>query len=174
VAGALAALLSVSILVTPAASADHSNDGGAGDPDNGDHYMDRNSLSSVGDTASVWGRDELNRARDMNATFTGSGDVEIYDYTYGDTDWHGITDCPDGINWINGNCDVFRVRFNQSSMAGHSLDHWRSLGCHELGHTAGLGHRKDSNDTYDNSCMREEIWPRSFDSHDLDAINSAV
>ena len=171
----MAGFLAAAILSgTAPVVANHDNDAASGDPDDGNHYVDRNSLTSSGDIASVWGVAELNRARDMSATFTGSGDVEIYDSTYGDVDWAGLTNCASGFNWITGNCDVFRVRFNQTRMAGQSLDRWWSLGCHELGHTAGLAHRVNSNDGNDNSCMRAEIWPRSFDTHDLDAINSSV
>lgn len=169
---AVLTVLALSMAVAPS-MAGHGEQGSAGDPDNADHYMDRNNLSPNADTAAVWGRDQLNRSQ-MNATFSGAGDVEIYDGFYGDNGWYGFTDCPSGINWLTGNCDVFRVRFNQTHMTGHSVDHWRSLGCHELGHTAGLGHRHNSDDTYDNSCMRSDIWPRTFDSHDLDAINSSV
>lgn len=168
----LLAMLALSMAVAPS-MAGHGEQGAAGDPDNADHYMDRNTLGTNGNIAAEWGATELNQSQ-MNATFNGAGDVEIYDYSYGDTGWYGITDCTSGINWFTGNCDVFRVRFNQTHMAGHSVNHWRSLGCHELGHTAGLGHRFNSDDTYDNSCMRSDIWPRTFDTHDLDAINSSV
>jgi hypothetical protein len=169
----LAATFLALAFVAPPAAADHAKDGGAGDADNADHHMDRNSLSANGDAAAVRGRDQLNRSQ-MNATFTGSGDVEIYDGNYGDTSWFGITECQSGYNWINGNCDVFKVRFNTAQMAGHSLNHWKSLGCHELGHTAGLGHRVAGNDSDDNSCMRTPIWPLSYDAHDIAAINDSV
>jgi hypothetical protein len=160
-------------LATPAVWASHSGDANSGKPDNKDHYMDRNSLTTNGDTAAVYGRDQLNRSV-MNATFTGSGDVEIYDGDYNQNDWMGRTECIDIGTWLDGRCDVFKVRFDTANMAGHSLDHWRSLGCHELGHTGGLGHRTSSTDTDNNSCMRSDIWPKNFDQHDLDAINAVL
>lgn len=159
--------------VQPTALANHGNAGAAGDPDDANHYMDRHNLTGFGDDAAVRGRDQLNRTQ-MNATFNGAGDVDIYDDFYGSTGWHGYTDCPGGINWLTGNCDVFRVRFNQSySKTGTQ---WLSLGCHELGHTAGLDHRYSSDDAEDTtpSCMRSDIWPTPLDNHDIDAINGSV
>lgn len=172
---AIVTFAAIVLTVTPAA-ADHSKDGGAGDPDSPPHYIDRNNLTSSGSTAAQWGLWELEQTQ-INPTFNGSGDVEVYDGAYGDTGWYGQTSCPGGINWLNGNCDVFHVKFNTTAMAGHSLDHWRSLGCHEFGHTGGLGHRyasDDSDDSDDNSCMRIPIWPRFYDNHDIGAINDAV
>lgn len=67
----------------------------------------------------------------------------------------------------------FYVRFNTSASMGASVPKWRSLGCHELGHTAHLGHRSHADDANDNSCMRSEIWPEDFDTHDLDLITAA-
>lgn len=156
------------------AFADHAKDANAGDPDNAHHYLDRNSLTYYGDLAAVHGRDQLDRS-DMNATFSGSGDVEIEDGDYDQNSWSGQTSCQSGYNWLNGNCDVFLVRFDTAIMAGQGATAWRHLGCHELGHTAGLGHRTSSNDTDDNSCLRQGLWnATSLDRHDLDAINSSV
>ncbi|MBO9524015.1 MAG: hypothetical protein J7518_20965 [Nocardioidaceae bacterium] len=172
--GVVALVVVLLTAVAPPAQAGHGSKASSGDPDNGIHRMDRHSLTSLGDSAAVRGRDQLNRADDMTATFEGSGDVDIYDADYGNTSWFGRTSCPDGVNWLTGNCDVFKVQFNTRTMTGRSAGDWLSLGCHELGHTAGLGHRAASNDVDDNSCMRSEIWPRSFDGHDIDAINAAV
>ncbi len=169
---AIAICAAIFIAVAPA-SADHSEKGGAGDPDNPPHYIDRNSLTENGSTAAQWGLWELDQTQ-IGPTFTGSGDVEVYDGAYGDTGWYGQTSCPGGINWLTGNCDIFDVKFNTTAMAGHSLDHWRSLGCHEFGHTGGLGHRYASDDSDDNSCMRTPIWPRFYDTHDINAINAAL
>lgn len=171
----VAPTLALCLTTGTASWADHAKDANAGDPDNADHYMDRNSLTSYGDAAAVQGRDQLDRSQ-MNATFTGSGDVEIYDGNFDQNSWYGNTSCLSGYNPFNGNCDVFKVRFDTDEMAGLGLSYWKSLGCHELGHSAGLGHRSASNDASGttSSCMREEIWPLTFDNHDLDAINSSV
>lgn len=173
---AVATTLMMSFLGTTNAYAEHAKDSSAGDPDNADHYIDRFGLTSGGDTAAVQGLQQLNRSQ-MNATFTGSGDVEIYNGDYNQISWYGATNCESGFNPFTGNCDVFRVRFDTEMMARFTgLSKWRSLGCHELGHTAGLGHRYPENDAAGTtrSCMRDDIWPEEFDNHDLDAINSSV
>ncbi|MCX6398024.1 MAG: hypothetical protein NTV23_16165 [Propionibacteriales bacterium] len=171
--GLVVILLGASVAVAPTSYAGHGSDSSAGDPDNRDHYIDRNSVTANGDAATQWGIWELNQTY-MNATLDGSGDVEVYDDYYGETDWAGMTNCASGYNWLNGNCDVFRVRFNQTTMFGYGINYWRSLGCHEFGHTAGLGHRSHSTDADDNSCMRSDIWPLLFDVHDINSINDHV
>ena len=171
---ATAGTILLAVICASSARADHSNEADSGDPDNGDHYMDRHNLTAAADAASVWGRDQLNRAEDMDATFVGSGDVDLYDDDYGVTRWAGRVDCPDGVHWLTGNCDVFRLRYNLNSMAGRAVSTWRWLGCHELGHTAGLAHRFADDDGNDNSCMRDGVVSQTFDSHDIDAINDAV
>lgn len=165
-------VIAVTGLVTSVvpAFADHGGEANSGYPDNATHYIDRNNLTRLGNIAAVRGAAQLDRS-DMNATFDGYGDLEVYDGRYGDTGWAGLTDCTDDGWW--GECDIFRVRFNISAM-GTSESRWRSLGCHEFGHTAGLGHRKASNDGHDNSCMRSDIWPQSFDAHDIWAINDVL
>jgi len=55
---------------------------------------------------------------------------------------------------------------------------WKYIGCHEFGHTGGLGHRMDGgtwSDADRNSCMNQETIPiTNFDSHDLAEINEDV
>lgn len=168
VAAALVALCATA----PAAVADHGGTALSGRPDNAKHYVDRNDLTSAANAAAVHGVAQLDRS-DMDATFTGSGDVEVYDGYYGDIGWYGATNCQTPSTRA-GVCDVYRVRFNLTTMDGLSLSKWRSLGCHEFGHTAGLGHRYYYDDSNDNSCMRIEIWPENYDTHDLNAINATV
>jgi hypothetical protein len=167
--GVLAVAVGLVVSAMPA-SAGHGGEANSGTPDNATHYIDRNNLTRLGNIAAVHGADQLDRS-DMNATFNGYGDLEVYDGAYGDTGWAGRTDCIDSGWW--GECDVFRVRFNTSAM-GTSESAWRSLGCHEFGHTGGLGHRYASDDSNDNSCMRSDIWPQNFDFHDINAINGVV
>lgn len=136
-------------------------------PDSTVHNMTRKDLSNFGKIAAVHGRDQVNRSSGMGATFEGSGDVRWRDYSYGDTGWHGTTSCIDpGIPWT---CDLFRIRLNLSSM-GTAANLWRSLGCHEIGHTVRLDHRTSATDSNDNSCMRDDIFRESFDLHDLDVM----
>lgn len=170
---AIAALL----LSFPAtATADHGGTTGIGSPDNADHYIDRFNLTALGDTATQHGINQLNRS-DMNATLSGTGDVDVYDGNYGNSgEWNGVAgkaDCIEGA-WLGG-CDIFRIRFNQSNMSGSTAD-WRWLGCHEFGHTADLGHRSASDDSNDDSCMRTAVGVGgpNYDFHDINEINSAV
>ncbi len=69
-------------------------------------------------------------------------------------------------------CDIIRVRLNQSY--SKTASQWKSLGCHEFGHTGDIGHRNSSNDTDGNSCMRSDKWYLNYDSHDISAINESV
>jgi hypothetical protein len=66
------------------------------------------------------------------------------------------------------------VQFNESTYGGSTNSWLRSLGCHEFGHTGSIGHRSNSNDTDNNSCMHSGIWPETYDSYDINAINGGV
>ncbi|GAB1692721.1 hypothetical protein KRM28CT15_45240 [Krasilnikovia sp. M28-CT-15] len=153
------------------AFASHDNHGT--DPDNRNQYIKKVALAPNSDLAANYGKDQLERS--VITTGWGSGDIEVYDEFYGNTGWYGYTDCTDwNVLWTS--CDIIRVRFNLTNMAvgGTTTNTWRSLGCHEFGHTGDLGHRNSATDTDNNSCMREEIWPLNFDQHDLNAIDSGV
>ncbi len=147
------------------------------DPDNVDHYIDRNSVTTRASDATVHAIGQLNRSK-MNATLSGSGDVEVYDAYDGTTgSWNNTlgrrTTCVNKT-WTGWECDVYELRYNLSYMAGTSRACWSSLGCHEFGHTAGLSHRYASTDSDDNSCLRSDIDPTTFDAHDLNVINDDV
>lgn len=172
IGGHVAAGLGMAALISLVPSAALASHGNVIEPDNRDHYMDRNSLTADGNLAATYGQGRLDSQTNMRATFDGSGDVEIYDGYYGDTGWYGRTYCAD--TGSPGECDVFTVQFNNSYMGGLSDSKIRSLGCHELGHTASLNERSSSSDSDNNSCMRVNIWPSSYDSHDVNEINAAV
>lgn len=145
------------------------------DPDNHAHHIDRNSLTANGKAAVATGIYQLDRST-MNATLSGSGDVEVYDAFYGNSGfWNnleGYADCTDRT-WNFLECDVWRIRFNDTNL-GTEAD-WRSCGCHEFGHTAGLSHRSASNDSYAPSCMRNPAGTlRALDNHDLAVIRDTV
>ncbi|MCX4583186.1 hypothetical protein [Streptomyces sp. NBC_01481] len=161
--GTLAATAALILAIPSSAYASH-DDGGT-DPDNRSQAVKGFYLTSNGVTAMNHGKYELERS--VITTSWGSGDIEVYDYAYGDTKWHGRTDC---TNWnaLWTSCDIIRVRFNTSYYKSYSQ--WKSLGCHEFGHTGDLGHRWSSTDSDSNSCMRVEIWPTHYDQHDLNAI----
>lgn len=163
----------VFVLATPGAAEAGNND--LIDPDNVDHYIDRNSLTSNGEKAVTRGIDQLNRSK-MNATLSGSGDVEVYDAYYGNSGFwenvEGYADCYEKT-WTGLECDKWSVKFNDTNLG--TEDDWRSCGCHEFGHTAGLSHRSASNDDYAESCMRDPAGLRmSLDNHDIAVINDDV
>ncbi|MEW1774861.1 hypothetical protein [Streptomyces sp. NPDC086777] len=139
------------------------------DPDNRNQAVKGFDLTANGTKAMNHGKSELERS--VITTSWGGGDIEVYDKDYGDNGWHGRTDCTDwNVLWTS--CDIIRVRLNTYQYK--SANQWRSLGCHEFGHTADLGHRSKSNDTDNNSCMRSEIWPQYYDQHDLNAIKAGT
>lgn len=162
----------VALLLTVAApaAADHGGKAASGPADNTAQAVESISLTAYGKDA-VWnGRYELDRS-DIN-TSVGTSDIHVRDASY-TNNWYGNSSCTDR-NWTNGRCDHMSVKFNTRTMSGHSRAHWMSLGCHEFGHTADLGHRYRNTDTDNNSCMRDDIWPLDFDSHDINSINSSV
>ncbi|MCX4974460.1 hypothetical protein [Streptomyces sp. NBC_00620] len=165
---ALAVAAALILALPSAAHADHDDDGT--DPDNRNQAVKGIKLTTNGTNAMNHGKAELERS--VITTSWGGGDIEVYDADYGDTEWSGRTDC---TNWnaLWTSCDIIRVRFNQ--YYGLTASQWRSLGCHEFGHTADLGHRKASNDSDNNSCMRGKgIWPTHYDQHDLNAIKAGT
>lgn len=135
-------------------------------------------MTSKVDDAVQHGIAQLDRT-DMDASLSCSGDVEVYDAYYGTFgDWndtYGRTNCD---NWtlFYIHCDIYHVRYNLTYFAAYSADKVKSGGCHEFGHTAGLGHRTDANDDYDNSCMWSTVsgTRQNYDTHDIDAINDTV
>ncbi|MDQ3423008.1 MAG: hypothetical protein M3510_06385 [Actinomycetota bacterium] len=78
---ALAAALSLTVLAEPS-FAGHGGEANSGTPDNADHFVDRNSVTGKLDNAVQHGIAQLD-VSDMNATLSGSGDVEVYDAYYG-------------------------------------------------------------------------------------------
>ncbi|MFC6288250.1 hypothetical protein ACFP3Q_09340 [Nocardioides sp. GCM10027113] len=112
----------------------------------------------------------------MDATLTGSGDVEVYDAYYGTTgEWEDVAGRATCMGYTNfyQTCTLYLVRFNLSYTANYSTSKRHSLGCHEFGHTVTLGHRTSGNDTDNNSCMRSVISSLrpDFDAHDISAVN---
>lgn len=172
-APSVAAILLVTVGVQSRAGADNSD---FIDPDNVDHYVDRNSLTSNGDAATQRGIDQLNRTK-MNATLTGSGDVEVFDDYYGTsgswTDVRGRATCVNKT-WTGLECDVYEVKYNQSYLQSQSLPNWLHVGCHEFGHTGGIWHRSSSDDSNNNSCMRSGGTNAELDDHDISVINDDV
>lgn len=175
IACSLAMLASSLVLVVAAPGPAAAGNDDLIDPDNVDHHIDRNSLTTNGDKAVARGIDQLDRSK-MNATLSGSGDVEVYDAYYGDSGFwdnqEGYADCYDKT-WTGLECDKWSVKFNDTNLG--SVEDWQSCGCHEFGHTAGLSHRSAASDNYAESCMRDPAGVRrSLDNHDIAVINDDV
>lgn len=65
-------------------------------------------------------------------------------------------------------CDHYHATYDHVDPL--TLNQQRSVGCHELGHTLGLGHRFNNNNT---SCMAvDQYFPLYLDIHDKDEVNS--
>lgn len=144
-------------------------------PNSRNELVDRNDLIGTSDVAVRHGIDQLNRTV-INASLEGSGDVEVYDGYYGTSgiweDVAGKADCMEYTQFYE-HCLLYMVRFNLTYTANYSTNASYSLGCHEFGHTVGLGHRSSTNDGNDNSCMRKNIDASrpNYDTHDIGAIN---
>lgn len=141
--------------------------------DNSDHVFAQFSLTTNGQTAYDWGTDVL--ADHVNVWYSAQNsgeDVKVYDSSYGQTGWAGQASCVNNVNWNPLLCDTWTVKFNESTMPNDSST-WKSLGCHEFGHTVGLGHRSALDDSDINSCMRtDDYWPQYYDAHDADQISA--
>lgn len=155
------------IAIAGPAHADHGGDSNTPGPDNLQQAVKGQNLSERGKAATAHGKAQLERSK--ISVSTGGGDIYVKDDHYGQTGWTGSTYCTD-VGW-DGKCNESLVRFNATYMADEPVDQWKSLGCHELGHTGTLGDRGPGNDSNDNSCMRDDIWPKRFDTHDINAIN---
>lgn len=140
--------------------------------DNSDHSLQKHSLTSYGSTAFYHGVSELAKYLNAYEITSGNADVEVYDGSYGDTGWYGLSSCKNDVPFSgNTRCDDFTVQFNTFYMPNDD-GMWKALGCHEFGHTVGLGHRNASNDSDPYSCMRNDIFALMFDGHDDDQISS--
>lgn len=160
------------------AVAGHGGTANSGPPDDALHCVDRNAVTTKVDNAVQHAIAQLDRSA-MDATLSCSGDVEVWDEYYGTSgDWsntYGRTNCEAWVV-VGIRCNVYDVRYNLTYFASYSADQVKSGGCHEFGHTAGLGHRTSSTDTDDNSCMRSTVSASrpNYDSHDLDGINDVL
>lgn len=166
---AFAGLAAGSALVdTVPAMANHGMSTG---PDNLDQRVRELSLTSKGNVASDWGQIVLNGTE--YRTVQGSWlDIDVHDGFVGNTGWRGSTDvvipCPASPRGFD--CDLFKIVFNLSYPASDGL--WKATGCHEFGHTMGLGHRPYGS----LSCMGDPQPPGSprtaLDAHDTATANA--
>lgn len=89
--------------------------------------------------------------------------------------WYAWTECKPGYD-LGSVCDAFIVSL--STTVGHS--NYRSLMCHEFGHTIGLkdgqnatyGPNSSSSNSTDRSCMRSSPDWNYYSNHDRGHINA--
>jgi hypothetical protein len=145
--------------------------------DNNSQEFDSHSLSTQSQLACSHGKAQLGDQTEISVS-VGDADVHCYDQNLG-TSLGGTTSCPDTT--IFGRCDHYRVTFNTYFQTTNPLTdaQWKSIGCHEMGHTSSVDHRtaaSDPNSPY--SCLRNGAdqaaagYPTTYDSHDVTAINS--
>lgn len=83
-------------------------------------------------------------------------------------EWWGRNDC-----WVwrsDGDCDGVVISLNSrilDSVPNRAFE-WKQTACHEMGHTAALGHR----DTELTTCMASGTASINPDAHDLAAIDA--
>jgi hypothetical protein len=105
----------------------------------------------------------------IDTQYCAGDDIWVQDYLYG-PGFFGRAWCDD-LNSA-GRCDIYIVQFNESTTGGFDTTALKWVGCHEFGHTGSVSHRFSSNDTNNDSCMRDDGTRYiTLDAHDLDAIN---
>lgn len=141
------------------------------DRDNNSQAYNRKNMTESGRVACNWGADRLANT-EVRISY-GSSDIHCYDGYYNKW-WLGYANCTD-VNWWNGRCDHYRLRFDLTGYGGgigsrYERRHtWQYIGCHEFGHTSSVGHR--ASDANHNSCMKDAHGHRWLDNHDHVAIN---
>lgn len=158
-------------LIASPALAHHGN--GFTRPDNADQQFEKIDMQPGGSYACEWGADELERS-DISTSY-GSADIHCRD-AFHSGPWFGLATCTD-VNWWNGLCDHYDIDFDLSDNDPNpdtigEYNAWAYVGCHEFGHTGGLGHEVRSS-AY-SSCMEDGSGHLFFRQHDIDEINANV
>lgn len=106
-------------------------------------------------------------------------DVVVLDQNYTNFcgySWHGsggsvvgLTTCVLLATNPASSCEKFQVRYDESFTVGASATQRRSLACHEVGHTLGLGH------TTGTTCMvAGSAFPTAYSAHEISShINAS-
>lgn len=144
-------------------------------PDNAKHTLCTTQAvrDSVNATSAVgWSRERVD-ATDMSAVTVASctsvTDVRYLRAAIGSETLGGVEQCkrvsPTGL------CDSADVTFNSTALDGRSLDLWRAIGCHETGHSLGLGHSDTRASCMFSVADESAGTSRFYDGHDLGHIN---
>ena len=146
------------------------------DPDDRNHGLQRdfNGHGEAHDGVG-WGGTQLDRSV-LNMDYNDAvwHDVRAHWEFPGNPAWVGSYQCMS--SWPNGRCDTGLIRMNNrpQDLNNHDVNYWKSLGCHEVGHSGGISERGDQG-----SCMDATIqnWndpvKRALDgAHDLVHIDA--
>ncbi|WP_344361154.1 hypothetical protein [Streptomyces gobitricini] len=173
VLAALGAAVGSLILVTQPASA---NSFGPTFADNKAHsFFFDDDLSKKQRSGMDWARKNSLAPTDMTTSVNRTYNKQVDVWTYatwnptGDQkNWYAWTTC---VKRASGSkCDQFTIVFN------HKVPHsnYKSLSCHEIGHSVGLGHASGKNSSYSSanrSCMRGNPDHNYYAKHDKNHIN---
>ena len=137
----LTAAVAASVLMAGPAAAHHDYGPRILVRDNNTQDYDHNSLTQAGRIACDHGAAQLGRSE--ISVEMGPDDIHCYD-SFDPDGSPGTARCTRD-NWWNGRCDHYRVWFNLSGLdltpdTDLERNYWRSLGCHEFGHTGSIGH----------------------------------
>ncbi|MEN8651237.1 hypothetical protein ABCR94_11475 [Streptomyces sp. 21So2-11] len=151
------------------------NSFGPGYADNKAHsFFYDDDLSSAQRAGMGWARTKSLAPTDMTTSVNSAYNkqVDVWGYatwrpTGDQRSWYAWTTC---IKQAGSKCDQHTIVFN------HKLPHsnYKSLSCHEIGHSVGLGHHSGKNSSYSSatrSCLRGNPDHTYYSSHDKSHIN---
>jgi hypothetical protein len=162
-----AAITAASVTMATAGPALAMHGDGMIDPDGRHHEWRTESLTQGGQTACSWGAAILGTRTNMD-TFEGAEDVVCRDGYYNSPPWFGFTQCVNS-NWLGITCFDFNIWFELSAAQQSATIDWKYIGCHEFGHTGGVGHQPSGS-----SCMVDRSGNIDLDQHDIDMVNRDV
>jgi hypothetical protein len=147
------------------------NHGSAFGPDNLEQTVREQGLTTGGNWASDWGQLVLDNTEYVLSS--GSWiDIRVADFPSGNDGFNGRTnfDLATCVSSPRGlDCDVIDISFNLSY--SHSKGAWKSIGCHEFGHSMSLLDRR----SVPNTCMTTPRYgdspPAALDAHDTATVN---
>ena len=171
----LVGVIIATLLFANTASANHGFGSTLTVRDNNTQDYEMVSLTSAGRIACEHGAEQLERSE--ISVESGSDDIHCHDFVAGTLNWAGETRCID-VNWWNQRCDHFQIDFNLTGFdttpdTPIETSFWKTVGCHEFGHTGGLAHVGLTIW----SCMRYAIptnaySPTTFNQNDLNDIDA--
>ena len=134
-------------------------------------------LSAAQKSGVDWARKNSLAPTDMttsvNTTYNTKVDVWVY------STWNPPADLRNAYAWASCIKRVNAAKCDQHELViNNKLPHsnYKSLGCHEIGHTVGLGHASGKNSSYstpNRSCMRGNPDHNYYSTHDKNHINGA-